>query len=91
MPQSIVGTVFIIFTAPTSWICNTSLCWFTQAFVNFLQVLYHQKNFISGSMDGLINVADFSDVGLNEDDSFKVTHHATSAVLMRTVVGVEET
>lgn len=25
-------------------------------------------------MDGLINVADFSEVGLDEDDSFKVTH-----------------
>lgn len=39
-----------------------------------LQVLYHQQQpsvFISGSMDGLINVADFSE-GLDEDDSFKV-------------------
>ncbi len=39
-----------------------------------MQVLYHPRQanmFISGSLDGLINVADFSG-GLDEDDSFKV-------------------
>ncbi|EIE22062.1 WD40 repeat-like protein [Coccomyxa subellipsoidea C-169] len=44
------------------------------------QVLYHQQNFISGSMDGLINVADFSDVGLNEDDSFKAALNLDASV-----------
>jgi hypothetical protein len=38
------------------------------------QVMYHPVQpsiFVSGSLDGLINVADFS-VSLDEDDSFKV-------------------
>ncbi|KAK9909388.1 hypothetical protein WJX75_001502 [Coccomyxa subellipsoidea] len=47
------------------------------------QVLYHPQHassFLSGSMDGLINVADFSDVGLDEDDSFKAALNLDASV-----------
>ena len=48
-----------------------------------LQVMYHPQQhsvFISGSMDGLINIADFSE-GLDEDDSFKVSQSAAMSFM----------